>query len=53
MPNDVTARTSLAFSLTATLEQTMRTGSMKVNPYLAFDPHPGRRHAHPGGGSLD
>ncbi len=40
VPNDVTARTSLAFNLTATLEQPMRTGSMKVNPYLAFDPIP-------------
>lgn len=40
VPNDVTARTSLAFNLTAILEQPMRTGSMKVNPYLAFDPIP-------------
>lgn len=40
VPADVAARTSLAFSLTTTLEQPMRTGSMKVNPYMAFDPIP-------------
>jgi hypothetical protein len=40
VPHDVAARTSLAFSLTPVLEQTMRTGSMKVNPYQAFDPIP-------------
>lgn len=37
---DIASRTSLAFGLTTALEQTLRTGSMKVNPYLAFDPIP-------------
>lgn len=40
VPNDVTSRTSLGFNLIPVLEQLMRTGSMKVNPYLAFDPIP-------------
>ncbi|MCD4502067.1 DUF4815 domain-containing protein [Chromobacterium vaccinii] len=40
VPNDVSDRTSLAFSLVPALEQPMRTGSMKINPYLAFDPLP-------------
>lgn len=40
VPNDVATRTSLPFGLAVVLEQTMRTGSMKVNPYQAFDPIP-------------
>jgi hypothetical protein len=40
VPGDVASRTSLAFGLTTVLEQVMRTGSMKVNPYQAFDPIP-------------
>ena len=37
---DVTVRTSMTYSLTSALEQLARTGSMKVNPYMAFDPIP-------------
>ncbi|UTH76099.1 DUF4815 domain-containing protein [Chromobacterium sp. IIBBL 290-4] len=40
LPGDVAARVSLDFSLSPVMEQPMRTGSMKVNPYLAFDPLP-------------
>lgn len=41
VPNDVKARTSLtASTLAVLLEQPLKTGSMKVNPYLAFDPIP-------------
>lgn len=40
MPTDVTARTSLAFTLSQLLAQTARTGVMKVNPYMAFEPIP-------------
>lgn len=37
---DVTGVASLAFTLEPILAQTARTGSMKVNPYLAFDAIP-------------
>lgn len=40
MTTDVTQRTSLAFSLSMIVEQTARTGVMKVNPYMAFEPLP-------------
>jgi hypothetical protein len=40
LPSDVAARTSLAFGLSLLLEQNARTGVMKVNPYMAFDPIP-------------
>lgn len=40
MSTDVQVRTSLAFTLSEVLAQTARTGSMKVNPYMAFDPIP-------------
>ena len=40
MPSDVSVRTSLAYSLSVILSQLARTGSMKVNPYQAFDPIP-------------
>lgn len=42
MGADVTAATSLTFVLEPALSQTARTGSMKVNPYLAFDPIPAK-----------
>lgn len=34
---DLTAVTSCAFTLASVLEQTSRTGDMKINPYMAFD----------------
>ena len=37
---DVPAPTPLPFTLESALQQTARTGSMKVNPYMAFDPIP-------------
>lgn len=40
MPNDVAVETSLSFTQSAVLSQTARTGSMKINPYMAFDPIP-------------
>ncbi len=40
MSTDVTGRTPLAFGLGPVLTQTARTGTMKVNPYMAFDPIP-------------
>lgn len=40
MPADVAGETSLAFTLSASLQQLARTGSMKINPYMAFDPLP-------------
>lgn len=40
LPSDVAGRTALASTLVSILEQPLRTGSMKVNPYLAFDPIP-------------
>lgn len=40
MSTDVTGRTSLAFNVAEILAQTARTGAMKVNPYMAFEPIP-------------
>ena len=37
---DVAAPTALNFTLEPALQQLSRTGSMKVNPYMAFDPIP-------------
>lgn len=37
---DITAPSSLSYSLSALLIQDARTGSMKVNPYMAFEPIP-------------
>ncbi len=37
---DVSTRTALTYNLSPVLQQTLRTGSMKVNPYMAFDPIP-------------
>lgn len=41
MSSDVAAETSLSFSTAVALEQIARTGDMKINPYMAFDPIPG------------
>lgn len=38
--SDIAAPSSLAYTLEPVLEQVMRTTTMKVNPYLAFDPIP-------------
>lgn len=38
--SDITAPTSLAYSLSELLAQLARTSSMKINPYMAFDPIP-------------
>lgn len=40
LPSAPSARTALTFSLLNILEQKARTGVMKVNPYMAFDPIP-------------
>lgn len=40
MPTDVTASTSMTYTLSLALAQTAYTGTMKVNPYMAFDPLP-------------
>lgn len=40
MPSDVTVPTTMSNTLVPVLEQTLRTGTMKVNPYMAFDPIP-------------
>lgn len=37
MGADITAPVSLNFSHTSALDQTLRTGSMKINPYMGFD----------------
>ena len=37
---DITAPASLAYTLADLLVQLARTGSMKINPYMAFDPIP-------------
>lgn len=42
LSGDVTAPTSLPFTLRTLLEQTLRTGEMKVNPFMAFEPLPAR-----------
>lgn len=41
MPSDITAPSFLTYSLAERLSQLARTGTMKVNPYMAFDPIPG------------
>lgn len=38
--NDITAPLAQDYTLQSALEQLLRTGSMKVNPYNAFDPLP-------------
>lgn len=38
--SDVTVPTTLTYTQVITLEQSLRTGSMKINPYMAFDPVP-------------
>lgn len=40
MSHDVATPATLAYDLVPVLEQTLRTGSMAVNPYMAFDPLP-------------
>ncbi len=40
LSNGISAPTSLAFNPVPVLEQTLRTGAMKINPYQAFDPLP-------------
>lgn len=40
LSGDVNAPASLNFSTIAILEQPLRTGSMKINPYMSFDPLP-------------
>lgn len=42
MGADIVQPTTAAFTLTPILEQTLRTGSMKVNPYQAFTPIPAK-----------
>lgn len=39
--SDISAPSSLALSLSELLVQVARTGSMKINPYMAFEPIPG------------
>lgn len=39
-PSDVTVRTSIAYALTPVIAQRLITGSVKVNPYMAFSPLP-------------
>lgn len=39
---DITAPTTLTFTHVITLEQSLRTGSMKINPYMSFQPVPAR-----------
>ena len=40
MPTDVTVPTSMTYTLSLSIAQTAYTGTMKVNPYMAFDPLP-------------
>jgi len=40
MTSDVTGPTSCSYSGVITLEQSLRTGNMKINPYMAFIPLP-------------
>jgi hypothetical protein len=40
MPSDVSSPTSMTNNLSTVLEQSARTGTMKVNPYMAFEPLP-------------
>lgn len=39
---DVPAPAAIAYTNAITLEQTLRTGGMKINPYMAFEPVPAR-----------
>ena len=41
MQADITAPSFLTYALSERLSQLARTGTMKVNPYMAFDPIPG------------
>ena len=47
LPNDVGAPTANPWTPSPLLAQPLRTGSMKVNPYMAFDPLPGRAVLNP------
>lgn len=47
LPNDVAAPTANPWTPSPLLAQPLRTGSMKVNPYMAFDPLPGRAVLNP------
>ena len=38
VPTDVTTPMSLTYAHVVELEQPLRTGTMKINPYMAFDP---------------
>lgn len=40
--SDITDPETLAYTTSTALEQTLRTGSMKINPYMAFAPDAGR-----------
>ena len=40
MSADIAAPTTLAYSQVTALEQTLRTGSMQINPYMSFAPVP-------------
>lgn len=40
METDVLAETSLTYTLSVAIEQLLRTGTMQINPYMAFDPIP-------------
>ena len=42
MSNDIAGERSLQLVPTVALEQSARTGSMKINPYMAFDPIPAK-----------
>lgn len=42
LPLNVSVPTTLPYSHTPALEQLLRTGSMQINPYMAFDVLPGR-----------
>ena len=47
LPNDVAAPTANPWTPSPLLAQPLRTGSMKVNPYMAFDPLPGSASLNP------
>ena len=47
LPNDVAAPTANPWMPSPLLAQPLRTGSMKVNPYMAFDPLPGSASLNP------
>jgi hypothetical protein len=40
MPDDVSTPASMDYTLEVLLSQTLRTGTMQVNPYMAFEPLP-------------